>query len=123
MARCATAGRAIPLRRPATLITSVGGEGKGDYAIPPPAVKGAVLQVNGVLYVTSPDNAWALDARSGTELWHYFWKTRGGTHIASRGPALWNSSLFFETPDDYLVSLDARTGHENWHVEIARLRR
>lgn len=108
-----------PFAPPSAIITSVGGEGKGDYAIPPPAVKGAVLQVNGVLYVTSPDNAWAFDARSGMELWHYFWKTRGGTHIASRGPALWNSSLFFETPDDYLVSLDARTGHENWHVPIS----
>jgi alcohol dehydrogenase (cytochrome c) len=98
---------------------TIGGEGAADYAIPGPAVKGAVLQVEGVLYVTSPDNAWAFDARSGTELWHYFWKTRGGTHIASRGPALWNSSLFFETPDDFLVSLDARTGHEHWHVKIA----
>ena len=35
--------------------------------------------VDGTLYVTSPDNAWALDARDGRELWHYFWKTRGGT--------------------------------------------
>jgi alcohol dehydrogenase (cytochrome c) len=108
-----------PFAPPSELITSVGGEGKGDYAIPPPAVKGAVLQVEGVLYVTSPDNAWAIDARNGTELWHYFWKTRGGTHIASRGPAMWNDSLFFETPDDYLVSLNARNGHENWHVKIA----
>jgi alcohol dehydrogenase (cytochrome c) len=108
-----------PFAPPSDIITNVGGEGKGDYAIPPPAVKGAVLEVKGVLYVSSPDNAWALDARSGTELWHYFWKTRGGTHIASRGSALWNNSLFFETPDDYLVSLNARTGQENWHVKIA----
>jgi alcohol dehydrogenase (cytochrome c) len=108
-----------PFAPPSDIITNIGGEGKGDYAIPPPAVKGAVLEVKGVLYVSSPDNAWALDARSGTELWHYFWKTRGGTHIASRGSALWNNSLFFETPDDYLVSLNARTGQENWHVKIA----
>lgn len=108
-----------PFAPPSAIITTVGGEGTGDYAIPPPAVKGAVLEVKGVLYVTSPDNAWAFDARTGAELWHYFWKTRGGTHIASRGPAIWNDSLYFETPDDYLVSLDARTGHENWHVVIA----
>ena len=108
-----------PFAPPSDIITNIGGEGKGDYAIPPPAVKGAVLEVKGVLYVSSPDNAWAFDARSGTELWHYFWKTRGGTHIASRGSALWNNSLFFETPDDYLISLNARTGQENWHVKIA----
>ena len=59
--------------------------------------------------------------RDGRELWHYFWKTRGGTHIANRGAALWKDSLLFETPDNYLVSLDARTGKENWHVEIASL--
>ena len=43
----------------------------------PTQIKGAVLQVNGVLYVTAPDNVWALDARDGHELWHYFWKTQG----------------------------------------------
>ena len=97
----------------------VGGEGKGDFPIPPPAVKGSILEVGGVIYVTTPDHTWAMDARDGRELWHYFWKTRGGTHIGSRGAAIWNDSLLFETPDNYLVSLDARTGKENWHVEIA----
>ena len=96
-----------------------GGEGKGDFPIPGANMKGSVLQVDGVLYVTSPDHAWALDARDGRELWHYFWKTKGGTHIANRGAAIWNNSLLFETPDNYLVSLDVRTGKENWHVEIA----
>jgi alcohol dehydrogenase (cytochrome c) len=99
--------------------TVEGGEGTGDFNIPSPNLKGTVLQVDGVLYVTAPDHVWALDARDGSELWHYFWKTRGGTHIANRGAALWNDSLIFETPDNYLVSLDARTGAENWHVEIA----
>src|SRR4029077_6441199 len=82
------------------------------------AIKGAILQVIGVLYVTAPDHVWALDARDGRILWHYFWKTRGGTHIANRGVALWHDYLFFETPDDYLVSLEAKTGKERWHVPI-----
>ena len=34
-------------------------------------VKGSVLQVDGVLYVTTPDNTWAIDARNGREIWHY----------------------------------------------------
>jgi len=100
-----------------TILT--GGEGKGDFPIGPASMKGAVLEINGVLYVTSPDHVWALDGRDGRELWHYFWKTRGGTHIATRGAAIWNDSLLFETPDNYLVSLDVRTGKENWHVAIA----
>ena len=48
-------------------------------------IKGSILAVNGVLYVTAPDNVWALDAHDGHVLWHYFWKTKGGTHIGNRG--------------------------------------
>jgi len=100
--------------------TIVGGEGPGDLNFGGGAsVKGAILAVNDVLYVTAPDNTWALDARDGRLLWQYFWKTKGGTHIGSRGAALWHDFLFFETPDNYLVSLDAKTGKERWHVEIS----
>ena len=99
----------------------MGGEGTGDFAAGGGTIKASVLQVDGVLYLTMPDNAWAVDARDGRELWHYFWKTRGGTHIGNRGLGMWNNYLFMETPDDYLVSLDARTGKERWHKEIADL--
>ena len=75
--------------------------------------------VDGTIYITSPDNGWALDARDGRELWHYFWKTRGGTHIATRGFGMWNDYLYMETPDNYLVSLEAKTGKERWHKVIA----
>ena len=40
------------------------------------SIKCSPLMVDGVLYFTTPDNAWAIDARSGRELWHYFWQTR-----------------------------------------------
>jgi len=75
--------------------------------------------VNGILYFTAPDNTWAVDARSGHELWHYFWRTRGGIHIGNRGVGMYGNWIYFETPDNYLVSLDAKTGKERWHVEIA----
>src|SRR5438128_9336961 len=84
-----------------------------------PRLSGSILQVNGILYVTSPDNAWAMDALDGHILWHYWWKSRGGTHIGNRGMAMYGDWLFFETPDDYLVSVDAKTGQERWHREIA----
>jgi len=82
-------------------------------------VKGSILAVNGVLYVTAPDNVWALDANDGHLLWRYFWKTKGGTHIGNRGAGIWNDYLFFVTPDNYLISLDAKTGTERWHKELA----
>ena len=99
----------------------VGGEGTGDIAIRGGSIKCSVLQVDGTLYFTTPDNAWAVDARDGHELWHYFWKTKGGTHIGNRGFGMWNNYLFMETPDDYLVSLEAKTGKERWHKMIAPL--
>ena len=104
-----------------TTPTIVGGEAKeavsvGGFGL---RVSGAILQVNGILYISAPDNAWAVDARDGTVLWHYFWRTKGGTHIGNRGMAMVGTWLFFVTPDDYLISLEAGTGRERWHKEIA----
>jgi alcohol dehydrogenase (cytochrome c) len=98
----------------------IGGEGPDDFPASTAAtIKGAILQVNGVLYACTPDNVWALDARDGHELWHFYWKTKGSTHIGCRGVGMWHNSIFVLTPDNYLVSLDARTGKENWHVVMA----
>lgn len=115
-----TPPQAIPgsfMAAPQAPPTTVGGV--GTIEAPMGSVKGAILQVNGVLYVTTPDNVWALDAYDGHELWHFLWKTRGGTHIGNRGVGMWKDRLFFETPDNYLVALNAATGKEIWHKEIA----
>ncbi len=79
--------------------------------------------MNGVLYFSSPDHVWAVDARTGRERWHYFWKTRGGIHIGNRGVGMYGNWLYFLTPDNYFVSLDATTGKERWHKEIANVKR
>src|SRR5262249_56593875 len=43
--------------------TMIGGEGSGDVVVADQmSVKGSILQVNGVLYVTAPDHGWALRA-------------------------------------------------------------
>jgi alcohol dehydrogenase (cytochrome c) len=93
--------------------SSSGGFGNGAN------IRASILQVNGILYFSTPDNAWAVDARDGHQIWHYFWKTKGGTHIGNRGLGMWGNWLYMETPDDYLVCLDARTGKERWHKVIA----
>jgi alcohol dehydrogenase (cytochrome c) len=97
----------------------VGGLGPEDGPVVPANIKGTPLMVDGILYVTTPDNAWALDARDGREIWHYFWRTRGGTPIANRGAGMWHDRIYMVTPDDYLVSLDAKTGKELWRKEVA----
>jgi acido-empty-quinoprotein group A len=85
-------------------------------------IKATPLVVNGIMYVAAPDHAYAIDARTGRQIWHYFWRTRGGIHIGNRGMGMFGNNLFFETPDCYLVSLDAATGKERWHKEIADVR-
>ncbi|MFO0364180.1 MAG: acido-empty-quinoprotein group A [Acidobacteriota bacterium] len=111
-------GRFAP---PSTAKRIVGGEGTGDLQLGGGTIKASVLMVDGTLYFSMPDNAWAVDARDGRELWHYYWKTKGGTHIGNRGLAMWNNYLYMETPDNYLVSLEAKTGKERWHKPIADL--
>ena len=104
----------------ATAPLIVAGEASGEFNRGGPAqVRGSILMVDGVLYATSPDNLWAIDARDGTVLWHFYWKTRGGTHTGHRGVGMWHDYLFMETHDDYLIKIDARTGKEVWHVELA----
>src|SRR5206468_7627175 len=86
------------------------------------AIKSTPLLVNGVLYFSAPDHVWAVDARTGREIWHYFWRTRGGIHIGNRGVGMYGNWLYFLTPDNYFVSLDATTGKERWHHEIASIK-
>ena len=85
-------------------------------------LKSTPLMVNGVLYFSSPDHAWAVDARTGKEIWHFLWKTKGGEHIGNRGLGMYGRWLYMETPDGYIVCLDAETGKERWHREIADIR-
>lgn len=96
------------------------------YQIPPGtggvfggSIKSTPLQVGGVLYFTLPDHAWAVDARTGREMWHYKWESKGGIHIGNRGVGLYGNWVFFETPDNHLVSLERSTGKFRWAVEIA----
>ena len=52
-------------------------------------IKSTPLEVNGVLYFTMPDNVWAVDARSGREMWHFKYPPNEGGHIGQRGVAMW----------------------------------
>src|SRR5262245_20797138 len=98
----------------------VGGLGPGDLNTCGGArLGGGILMVDGVIYISAPDNAWAMDARDGTILWHYYWKTRGGTHTGNRGLGMWRNNLYLEVHDDYLTCLDAKTGKEKWKKEIS----
>jgi alcohol dehydrogenase (cytochrome c) len=85
-------------------------------------VKGTPLQVGGVLYFTTPNHVYAVEARTGRELWHFtFSRSRGGILIGNRGVAILNDMLYFVTSDCNLVALDVKTGTEKWAKEFCSL--
>ena len=81
-------------------------------------IKSTPLVVNGILYFSTPDNVWAVDARYGHQIWHYH-RASEGDHIGQRGVAMYKDWLFFTTPDAHLVSLNAKDGTVRWNVELA----
>jgi alcohol dehydrogenase (cytochrome c) len=84
-------------------------------------IKATPLEINGVLYFAAPDHAWAVDARTGKEVWHFPWESKGGIHIGNRGVGIYGNWLYFETPDCHLVSLNMHTGKERWRKTICDL--
>jgi alcohol dehydrogenase (cytochrome c) len=84
-----------------------------------PDIKSTPLMVNGILYFTIPDHVYALDARTGLELWHYDWADKGGHLIGNRGLGMYGKWLYFMAPDGWFISLDATTGKERWRKKVA----
>jgi alcohol dehydrogenase (cytochrome c) len=80
--------------------------------------------VDGVMFVTSANDAFALDARAGRTIWHYSRPISDGliddaSQHHNRGVAIWHSHVFMETDNAHLLCLDARSGHLLWDVAYA----
>jgi alcohol dehydrogenase (cytochrome c) len=77
--------------------------------------------IDGIMFVTSANDAYALDAQTGRTLWHYARPiTEGLIDDASqhhnRGVGIWHSRIYMETDNAHLLCLDARSGHLLWDV-------
>ncbi|MGB2629428.1 MAG: PQQ-dependent dehydrogenase, methanol/ethanol family [Candidatus Acidiferrum sp.] len=77
--------------------------------------------VDGIMFVTSANDAYALDAQTGRTLWHYTRSITGGliddaSQHHNRGVAIWHSRIYMETDNAHLLCLDARSGHLLWDV-------
>ncbi len=85
---------------------------------------------NGVIYIsTGWSHVYALDARSGEQLWHYDAEVPKSHLIkaccgpVNRGVAIWQADdnaplqVFFGALDGRLIALDAATGEQNWSVQ------
>jgi alcohol dehydrogenase (cytochrome c) len=83
------------------------------------SLKATPILANGVLYITTPDNLWAIDARTARQIWHYTYAKNDGFHIGHRGVAVYKDLVYLTTPDAHLVALDARDGKVRWDVVLA----
>jgi alcohol dehydrogenase (cytochrome c) len=80
--------------------------------------------VNGIMYVTTSfDHVYALDARTGEEIWHYKHKMGPITTFCcgpnNRGVAVYGDLVYLATLDSKLLALEAKTGKLYWQTDIA----
>ena len=76
------------------------------------------------MYVTTSfDHVYALDAKTGEQIWHYKHDMGPITVYCcgpnNRGAAVYNDKVYLATLDAKLVALDAKTGKPVWSQQIA----
>jgi len=82
------------------------------------------IVVDGVMFVTtSYSHVYALDAKTGRELWHYNHKMGPITTYCcgpnNRGVQVLNDMVYLATLDAKLIALSAKTGDVVWKTDIA----
>ena len=75
--------------------------------------------------MTSANDAFAIDARTGRLIWRYSRPISEGlvddaSSHHNRGVALWHARVYMETDNAHLLCLDARSGHLLWDVAYAQ---
>jgi alcohol dehydrogenase (cytochrome c) len=82
------------------------------------------IVINGIMYITTSFNhVYALDARTGEQIWHYKHKLGPITVYCcgpnNRGVAAYGDNIYMGTLDAKLVALNAKTGAVVWQSDIA----
>ena len=80
--------------------------------------------VNGVMYATTSfSHVYALDAKTGQQIWHFKPKLGPITTFCcgpnNRGVAVYDDKVYVATLDSKLYALDAKSGDIVWQVQIA----
>ncbi len=86
------------------------------------------IVANGVMYVTTANQAFALDPATGREIWHYARPLTKGVigdaaGAINRGVALLGDRVFMVTDDAHLIALHRSNGQLIWDVEMADYRK
>jgi alcohol dehydrogenase (cytochrome c) len=82
------------------------------------------IVVQGIMYVTSGNECWALDAGAGREIWHFQRaRTKGLVGNAAqgfnRGVAWLGGRVFMVTDNAHILALNRFTGDLLWETEMA----
>jgi PQQ-dependent dehydrogenase (methanol/ethanol family) len=87
------------------------------------------LVIDGVMYVTGPNQVQALDGRTGREIWNYSRPRAAAGSIpgdaekgANRGAAVLGDRIFFITDNAHLICLQRLTGALLWEVALGTSR-
>ena len=83
--------------------------------------------VEGLMYVTAANAVWALDARTGRQVWHYSRPRTSGlvgdpASGINRGVAVLGDRVFLQTDHAHLIALHRMTGQLLWDAEMADYR-
>ncbi|HUE05048.1 MAG TPA: PQQ-binding-like beta-propeller repeat protein [Bryobacteraceae bacterium] len=93
------------------------------FPIPHFGLEVTPLEAGGLMYVTGPNQVYALDALTGAEIWKYARpQTRGLDGDAAlgtnRGVAIRDGKVFFVTDNAHLLALDRATGDLVWETPM-----
>lgn len=86
------------------------------------------IVIDGVLYyISAENNVWAVDAATGTTLWHYAPKLDPLTKevlygAASRGVTVGRGKVYIGSLDGRFIALDQKTGKELWSTQLTNLK-
>ena len=98
---------------------------KWEVTLPHTApLQGTPVVVGGIMYMTSANECYALDAGTGRQIWHYQRpRTRNLTGNASgginRGVAAAGDRVFMATDNAHIIALNRFTGDLLWETEMA----
>ena len=86
------------------------------------------LVVDGVIYVTGPlDTAWAIDARTGRQIWRYKRDLPSGLiaccGLVNRGFGVMGDRLFKTTLDAHVVAISRKSGAIEWDTPMVDYKR
>jgi alcohol dehydrogenase (cytochrome c) len=85
------------------------------------------IVVDGVMYITGWNEAYAVDATTGQQLWAFHQAHTPGLvseagRGTNRGLGICNDNLFMVTDNAHLLALDRRNGQKLWDVEMGAVK-